>query len=564
MFLVSLIAATALLLRMGGVLPDTLPSVGQLALLLAVIHVLTFATHAGRVDRWRDFIRRRWFALALLTMCALAVAVRLPGFASDLGHTPLDMDEERLSTNVRDYFLTGEVQHSHIEHYPGAVVWIFSDSSLLFFFRELTNGAITAVNDMPVEAFAHASRLVNIWVAAVTVGITGLIGWRISGQAVGLLGALLVAIVPLSVETTILVRNDAGMVLAVVAATYAALAYHGTSKLSWIIAAGAFAGLAAGIKYTAVFALVPVLIAASSASLQSRVHAALLALLAFGLAAGGSHHFIWADFPTFLEQIAQQYRSTGPGFRWSTDEPEWFYVITLATAGPGWPMVLLATAFTVYGLATRKPALWIFVSFPIMYMWFMTHRDLQVARWVFPLVPFVAVAGAAALVACLTRLHVLLRSMSTPHVNAAVARMTVALMIFAVLWQPMWMGAVSLSRRVTRPTHELTEQWIQEHATSETVVLLERGWLDLSQTRVDTRRVADLRAALDGGLDQLGGCDWVVVPEPVFGHQALRQFGFLQRFYADRSFGGNLGLDFEIYAVPDAGAGSACGDDRMR
>ena len=36
--------------------------------------------------------------------------------------------------------------------------------------------------------------------------------------------------------------------------------------LGWIAAAGAFAGLAAAIKYSAVFALAPVLIAAFSAA----------------------------------------------------------------------------------------------------------------------------------------------------------------------------------------------------------------------------------------------------------------------------------------------------------
>ena len=151
-------------------------------------------------------------------------------------------------------------------------------------FGALMNGIVTAVNDLPLETFARAARLANIWVAAASVGMTGLIGWRVSGKAAAVLGALLVAVVPLSVESTILVRNDAGMVLAVVAATYAALAYHDTGKLAWIAASGVFAGLAAGIKYTAVFTLVPVLIAALSVSpLQKQVRAAVLGVLAFGL-----------------------------------------------------------------------------------------------------------------------------------------------------------------------------------------------------------------------------------------------------------------------------------------
>jgi 4-amino-4-deoxy-L-arabinose transferase-like glycosyltransferase len=564
MFLAALIAAGALVLSLAGVWPGTLPGFGWLAILLIAIHVLTIARQTVDVGRVRDFIRTRALGLTLMIVCALAVAVRLPGFASDLGHTPLDIDEERLAANVRHYFLTGEVRHEHIEHYPGAVFWLFAASSLLVFLRALNNGVLAAVHDAPIEMFAHAARLANIYVAAATVGVTGLVGSRLSGNAAALAAALLVAIVPLSVETTVLVRNDAGMVLAVVAATYAALAYYDTGKLAWIAASGTFAGLAGGIKYSAVFAIAPVLVAALSVSTRrTRIRAASVGLLSFALALGISHHFIWADFPTFLRQVARQYAFTGPGHPWSIDNPAWFYVMTLVSAA-GWPMLLLATAFTVYALSTRQARLWIFISFPLLYMWFMTQRDLQVARWVFPLVPFVAVAGSAALVAGLRRLIELVPSMSKPNRRVGMAGLATAVALIVVFGQPLWAGTVSLSRRVTRPTHELTEAWIRQNAPPGTVVLLGRAWLDLSETKVVTRRVPDLRAALDGGIEQLNGCDWVVVPEPVFGHPALRQFGFLQRFHADRTFGGNLGLDYEVYELPDVGTANTCGKSGAR
>jgi hypothetical protein len=228
----------------------------------------------------------------------------------------------------------------------------------------------------------------------------------------------------------------------------------------------------------------------------------------------------------------------------------------LALAGPGWPLVLLAAALAIYALSTRQPKLWIFFSFPLAYIWFMTQRPLQVPRWVYPLVPFVAVGGAAALVAGL------------PHLVATLAprapwprlgRLAAAVAVAGVLWQPLWAGAVSFSRRLTPQTHELTEAWIREHATPGMVVLLGQGWLDLSQTQIVPRRVPNLRATLDKGIEQLGGCDWVVVPEPVFGHPLLRQLGFLRRFDADQSFGGNLGIDYEVYAVPDLTSGAICG-----
>ena len=46
-------------------------------------------------------------------MIALTLAIRLPHINADLGHTVIDIDEARLASNVRDYFLTyaaGEVR----------------------------------------------------------------------------------------------------------------------------------------------------------------------------------------------------------------------------------------------------------------------------------------------------------------------------------------------------------------------------------------------------------------------------------------------------------------------
>jgi hypothetical protein len=114
----------------------------------------------------------------------------------------------------------------------------------------------------------------------------------------------------------------------------------------------------------------------------------------------------------------------------------------------------------------------------------------------------------------------------------------------------MWSGAVSLSRRLTVPPYARAEQRIRELAKPDDVVLLEKGWLDLSSSGLAIKRVEDLRKILDGGIDQLSGASWVVVPKTQFGHPMLKQLGFYERIHADQGFGGSVGYDFEIYAVP--------------
>ncbi len=560
----SVAISTALILRLTGVFREWLPSVGILAALLAALHLMELARRNWPADLQAS-VRAHGFAFGLFALCLLAALVRVPGFASDLGQSPLDVDEQRVAASVRQFFVSGVPRHEHIEQYPGAVYWLFAGSSFAAFLGGLTGGTTPTVARMPVEAFAQASRLANIWVAVATVAVTGLVGLRVSGPAAGLIGAALVAIVPIAVETTVLVRNDAGMVLAVMAATYLALRYVDNGARAWILAAGAFAGLAAAVKFSAVFAILPVSIAALLVpGTRARTSAMALALVAFVAAVGLSNHYIWSDFPNFLQQLSEQHSFTGPEHQWSTDNPAAVYVGTLVWTGPGWAVTLLASAFAVYALASKDVKLWILISFPIAYMWFMTGRPLQVARWVYPLVPFVAVAGAVALAAGVRWV----RSHADPQVSRrwprGTAQQVIALATIAVLWQPVWAGTVSFSRRVSPQTHEVTITWLRENARPGSLLLLPRNWLDIGDAPFEIRRVRNLGAVLDQGIEQIGGCDWVVVPEPLFEHPALRQLNLLHRVDADRTFGGNLGFDYRVYEVPKVPNSPVCPDTETR
>ncbi len=557
------LAAAALLLRLAGVAREHLPSTAFLVFLLVALHVAGILARWPRSRSWRELASANAFALGLVAVCALAALMRLPGFASDLGHTPLDIDEHRFAASVKHYFVTGELLHSTVEHYPGAVFWLFSAASFLSFLRGLTSGVTTPISALPVDRFVEAARFTNICVAVATVAITGLIGRRLSGSVAGLLSAALVAVAPLSVDVTVLARNDPGMTLAVCAATLTSLVYYDTGTRPWIIAAGALAGVAGAIKYSAVFAFVPVAIAVLAGTpRQQRVRLFLSTIAAFIVAVAVTNHFMWADFPNFLRQLSDQVAITGSGHWNATANPARFYLGTLAGLGPGWPIVLLAGGFIAYALATRDPRLWIVVSFPLLYIWFMTQRPSQFARWVYPMLPYVAVAGAAAL-ATLTRvLHAALASRLHPRRRLAEA--VVAATILAVLAQPAWAAAVSFSRRVTTPTHALVEAWIRQNAAAGSAVLLGRGWLDVRGARFTAQRVANLRATLDAGIEQVAGCDFVIVPEPVFGHSTLRHLMLAERFQARYSFGGNLGMDYEVYSVPDIPIEGVCGKPQPR
>src|SRR5512145_1942613 len=145
LIVLSVLAAIALLLSLAGVFREFLPGTGTLAVLLAALHLLRLAmSRTWAVGDWRHILRTHAFGIGLFAVCVLSVIVRFPNFASDLSHTPLDIDEQRVASNVRQFFATGEPRHAHIEQYPGIVFWLFAASSLLSFLRGLSNGVVTA------------------------------------------------------------------------------------------------------------------------------------------------------------------------------------------------------------------------------------------------------------------------------------------------------------------------------------------------------------------------------------------------------------------------------------
>lgn len=563
MHLLKIVAAAALLVRVGGAGHTWLPGAGVLFALLAVLHAIDLGWHRRPASGWRALARTHRFTIGLTIAIATAVLVRLPSLGSDLGHVPLDIDEARLASSVRHFFLKGEILHETVEHYPGLVFWLLSAASLLAYLRALMNGVVRTAFDMPVDMFVLAARTTNVWIAGATVAFTGVLGRRLSGSAAGLVAAFVVAVVPLSVQTTTVVRNDPGQVLFITAAVWAALVLYQSDRHRWGPIAGALAGIAAAIKYSGVFVLVPAILAAvlrgspterppgvpAARSVRGGVERASLVLGGFIVALAITNHFLWSDFPTFVRQLSAQIALTG-GDHWAAMEnPGAFYTMILGRFGPGWPLLVLAAAFGVYGLSTRRAEMWIFWAFPLLYISFMTGRPAQFPRWVYPLLPFVAVAGASGLVAATRILRAAAVNRRAPHRLLWVC-LTVAL-VLTVLLPPAWSGAVAFSQRLTRPTHALVEAWLQEHASPRDIVLLEIHWLKLPDSELRVKRVESLPGVLSGGLYHLFAHNWVVVPEPYFGNPALRRLSFVQRFHADQSsLGGHMGYDFEVYATP--------------
>ena len=138
--LLTILVAAALISRLAGFGLVWLPDAAVLAMLLAALHLAAAEVRAPRPREWGLFLSAHWFGIALGLTVALSLIVRLPGLGADLGHTPLDIDESRLASSVKHFFDTGQLEHLTVEHYPGAVFWLFAFASFLHYLRALTSG----------------------------------------------------------------------------------------------------------------------------------------------------------------------------------------------------------------------------------------------------------------------------------------------------------------------------------------------------------------------------------------------------------------------------------------
>jgi hypothetical protein len=565
-------AAAGLIASLGG-RPPWLPAPSVWFFALVAFHLVDAASTASNWKALADWVRLHGFAVSLGGIVLIGACMRLSGIRSDLGHTPLDVDENRLAGTVLTFFRTGQIDHSTTENYPGITFWLLAGADLFVYLAALTRGGASSLNAVPFELFVLGGRGINAALGAGTIALAGLLGRTLGGQRAGLVAALIVAASPLPVQVSAQLRNEAAQVFLVVASAWAAVklaglttegtpageAFPGTKDSRFAALAGGLAGAATAVKYTAIFALLPALLSAACVTVAGGYRGVLpwsrawrlpgLVLLAFFAAVAITNHFVWADFPNFIRQLSAEATHSGAAHHWAAQrDPAWFYWKTLGRQGPGWSLLVLAAGYGIWGLGTARTAPLVLLAFPLPYIWFMTQRPVQFPRWVYPLVPFVAVAGAAALWAVVDRV----RGWSFESGRGLVRPLPflTAALVVAALMQPLWRGAVLLSRLMTTPTHGLVEAWLRDHAADGDRVLLEEGWLDLEGTGLRLNRVPRLAAVLNGEIYPLYYNDWVVVPERDMRRRKLERLRLAANFRPDRSFAGNIGYDFAVYAVP--------------
>jgi hypothetical protein len=305
------------------------------------------------------------------------------------------------------------------------------------------------------------------------------------------------------------VLTDVPMTFAVVLTLLLALRASERPSLLAFAAAGAAAGLAAGIKYNALMAFSMPLAAALAVERGRNVPrvAALLAAAAACVAAFFvTTPFALLDLPAFLNGFGNQAAAFTP--RPTSSEASWIIYAKHLRQALGWPAALLAVGGVLGVLyrALQGPGRvkWVLLLvFPAVYFYLINGWGFMFARYALPIVPFVAIWAAIAIVHLARRIG----AVTAPALARKAAIASVVLLALA----PGALGSFAWVRgRGVETTQALAWAWMKKSIWPNSTILSEARGLDLPPERYRSESVPSV-AERDPDAIEAAGVEWVVL-----------------------------------------------------
>lgn len=249
------------------------------------------------------------------------------------------------------------------------------------------------------------ARATTAVLGAVTVIVQALAGAVAFNRRVGLIAAGFLAVAFIHVRDSHFATNDVPSTLAITTALLFAMLIvrSGRSKADsrngrWYVFAGLAVGIGFATKYTAVLAVVAVLVAhALSPQLRqapNRFRASVKPLALFGGAMLGaavvaSPYFVFAPGAVVSDIYEALYNAGQEGFDgWVIDDAGgYLFYLKSLWWGIGWPLCGLSLGGLVLALWRREPAMLVLGSFVLFTYLFFGRQEMYFARFILPIVP---------------------------------------------------------------------------------------------------------------------------------------------------------------------------------
>lgn len=394
--------------------------------------------------------------------------------------------------------------------YPSLTTYLQLGVAALHFLWGAGAGLYTTVNDVAPVHFYPWARGFTALLGTMSVALTFVIGRRLYGRGVGLLGALLMAVYPAATGDAHYITTDTPAMFFTLLAFLAiiSLVIPNSSQVQAVhverdarafglrvLLAGVAVGLATATKYNVAVLVLPLVVAlvfrradenhqdaARNMPFMAGLPAFALALL--GVAAGftlGTPYWL-PQLPQLLNDLASiviHYKITGhPGAE--ADVPALFYWD--AALANGW---LLAWAFLAgLGLAfvRHRRADVLILAFVVPSLLQLASVRVVFFRNTMPVLPFLCLLAAALVASVAGVAGRERRTLGRNRFHVSMSRSQLAIMVLTLLLavQPLGVAAHDEWLRTRPTTRVLATNWVEEHVAPGALLWMEDHTLTVS------------------------------------------------------------------------------------
>ncbi len=362
-----------------------------------------------------------------------------------------------------------------ITHGPNLFYLILLSEYVLYYLTALVTGQVSSIAAFeqlyrtdPTN-FVLLARITSAVAGTLTLIPTYLLGKRLYNRPLaGLVAAALLGFTFQHIRESHYGTPDIFVGLLVTITLLECLNILNVGRLRDYVLAGAFAGLAAGTKFTNVLVWIPLLLAHIYRAWKERSKrnwlVAVIAspglwvsiavfIIAFVIAYPNLafRPGLFLEYTTFLISIAR----TGFIPQFIIDPaPAWFYYLFSLSWGMGWLLLGIVILAIALALVRREPGEIFCLVFVFIYLIFLARAPYYASRYLVPLLPLLCVFGAHGILWLGERLQKRLRLSSTA---------VVAIITLLVLIQPVSSAVRHNYLLGQTDTRTLAKTWIEEN-----------------------------------------------------------------------------------------------------
>ncbi len=323
--------------------------------------------------------------LLIVLICASVIRYKGITFGLPLMTHP---DEPKIIGSALNIATTGNL-NPHFFYYPS--LYIYMQSLLYFIILKVTSNTI---------ALVFFGRLLTIMLSLGTILLTYLAGKVLFDRRVGILASLFVTASSLHIANSYMITTDSPMAFWIMLSfLFSVLIFIRGPKITYYILNGICIGLAIGTKYTAVWSIIPMMVAhiyhVSSARIKFFDKKRLLGMFSIPAAFIISTPFAVLNYKSFISFLQFQrgaYSQGHPGHEGINTS----YIPYLVSLIKGYGIIGLIMSLVgciLLYLKDKKKAI-LLLSFPLVYYIFLGAFKVYFDRNLICIIPFLALLGS--------------------------------------------------------------------------------------------------------------------------------------------------------------------------